>query len=108
VILINNNWEDIQNINDVVRLVEENMGSEFAKTVKKICEKPTKELQDEIQSLESDIEDLEDMTNNYDNILQSLEYLEAQLDKLEKYIDENSDGSDYMKGMSKAFDMIEQ
>ena len=38
-ILINNNWEDIQNINDVVRLVEENMGSEFAKTVKKICEK---------------------------------------------------------------------
>ncbi len=34
--------------------------------------------------------------------------LNEQIDKLEKYIDENADGSDYMRGMEKAFEMIER
>jgi len=40
--------------------------------------------------------------------LESLDYLNEQIDKLENYIDENKDGTDFMEDMIKAHDMIER
>ncbi len=34
--------------------------------------------------------------------------LNKQLDILENYIDENKDGTDYMRGMEKAYDIIKR
>lgn len=82
-IMINGNWEQVKDLSDVIRIVFENIGSEFAQKV-------------------------EEIYRDYDDILESLDYLNEQLDKLEKYIDENKDGTDYMRGMEKAFEMIER
>ena len=51
---------------------------------------------------------MEQRCNDYDDIFESLDYLNEQIDKLEKYIDDNVDGTDFMEGMRKAFEMIER
>ena len=58
--------------------------------------------------LEREKDELEQRCNDYDDISESLDYLNEQIDKLEKYIDDNADGTDYMEGMRKAFEMIEK
>lgn len=107
-ILINNQWEQIDNLFDIVRIVKENIGDEFAREIEKVCGKASKGLEERIYELESELDDMEIQTNDYDDILQSLNYLNEQLDKLQEYIDENEDGSDFMKGMIKANEMIER
>lgn len=107
-VLINDNWEQIKDLSDVLRIVKENIGDEFAREVEKICGEPSEELQARFYELESELEDLEVQTNDYDDILQSLDYLNDQLDKLKEYIDENEDGTNFMEGMIKAYDMIER
>lgn len=110
-ILINNNWEQIKDLSDIVCIVNENIGDEFAREVERICRfgyNNIEKLKDRIYKLESEVEDMEVKTNNYDDISQSLDYLNEQLDKLEKYIDDNADGSDFMEGMIKAYKMIER
>lgn len=89
-IMINGNWEQVKDLSDIVRIVKENIGDEFA------------------QKLEYEKDELEQRCNDYDDILESLDYLNEQLDKLENYIDENEDGTDFMEGMIKAFKMIER
>ncbi len=37
-IMINGNWEQVKNLSDVLRIVYENIGSEFAQKVKEIFE----------------------------------------------------------------------
>lgn len=105
-ILINGYWEDIQDLDDVFRVVDEKVGRELANEIKIICSKPHQELQDEISNLESIIEDLELQTCDYDSISDNFEYLNGQLIKLKKYIEENADETDFMKGMQKALNMI--
>lgn len=73
-IMINGNWEQVKDLSDVLRIVDE----------------------------------LEQRCNDYDDILESLDYLNEQIDNLESYIDENKDGTDFMEGMIKAFEMIER
>lgn len=107
-IIINNQWEQVKDLSDVIRIVKENIGDEFAREVEKICGEPSEELQARINELERELEDLEVQTNNYDDRLQSLDYLNEQLDKLKKYIDENENGTDFMEGMIKAYNMIER
>ena len=97
-IMINGNWEQVKNLSDILRIVSENIGNEFAQKVEKICGEPSEELYVAYQKLESD----------YDDISESLDYLNEQIDKLEKYIDDNADGTDFMEGMRKAFEMIER
>jgi len=88
------------------------MGSEFAEVVQKIFDEYEELLEDdineEISELELEVQSLEDYCSNYDDIMESLDYLNGELDKLEKYIDENADGTDYMRGMQDAYDMIER
>lgn len=107
-IMINGNWEQVKDLSDVIRIVSENVGSEFAQKVEEICGEPSEELYATYQKLENEKDELEQRCNDYDDISESLDYLNEQIDKLEKYIDDNADGSDYMRGMEKAFEMIER
>ena len=107
-VLINNNWEQIKDLSDIIRIVKENIGDEFAREVERICGEPSEDLELRIIQLESKIEDIETQINDYDDISASLDYLNDQLDKLEKYIDDNVDGTDFMEGMIKAYEMIER
>lgn len=107
-IMINGNWESVKDLSDVLRIVSENMSSEFAQKVEGIFGEPSEKLYAAYQKLENEKDELEQRCNDYDDILESLNYLNEQIDKLEKYIDENADGTDFMEGMIKAFEMIER
>lgn len=107
-ILINNHWEQVKHLSDIIRIVKENIGDELAREIEKVCGEASKGLEERIYEIESELDDMEVQTNDYNDILQSLDYLNEQLDKLEKYIDENEDGSDFMEGMIKAYEMIER
>lgn len=107
-IIINGNWEQVKELSDVLRIVSKNIGSEFAQKVEEICGEPSEELYAAYQKLENEKEELEQRCNDYFDTLESLDYLNNQIDKLEKYIDENADGTDFMEGMRKAFEMIER
>lgn len=96
-IMINGNWESVKDLSDVLRIISENMGSEFAQKVKEIFE----DNEFKIEELEIDISELRLKEDH-------LKDLNKQLDILENYIDENKDGTDYMRGMEKAFEMIER
>lgn len=105
-IMINENWEQVKDLSDIVRIVKENIGDEFAQKLEEICGEPTEEINTAFRKLESEKEELEQKCNDYDDILESLEYLNEQLDKLEKYIEENKNETDFMIGMEKAYNMI--
>ena len=107
-IMINENWEQAKDLSDVLRIVSENIGSEFAQKVEEICGEPSEELFAAYQKLKSEKDELDQRCNDYGDILESLDYLNEQIDKLEKYIDDNLDGTDFMEGMRKAFEMIER
>ena len=107
-IMINENWEQVKDLSDVLRIVSENIGNEFSQKVEEICGEPSEELYAAYQKLENEKNELEQRCNDYDDILESLNYLNDQIDKLEEYIDENKDGTDFMEGMIKAFEMIER
>lgn len=94
-IMINGMWEQVKDLSDVIRIVSENIDDEFAQKVEEIFQ----DNEDKIEELEIDISELRLKENN-------LKDLNKQLDILENYIDENKDGTDYMGGMRKAYDMI--
>lgn len=94
-IMINGNWEQVKDLSDVLRIVLENIGDEFAQKVENIFQYN----EDKIEELEIDIAELRLKEDH-------LKDLNKQLDILENYIDENKDGTDYMRGMEKAYDMI--
>lgn len=107
-IMINENWEQVKDLSDVLRIVSENIGNEFSQKVEEICGEPSEELYAAYQKLENEKNELEQRYNDYGDISESLDYLNEQIDKLEKYIDDNADGTDFMEGMRKAFEMIER
>lgn len=106
--MINGNWDQVKDLSDVLRIVSENIGSEFARKVEEICGEPSEELFAAYQKLEYEKDELEQKYSNYDDISENLDYLNEQIDKLENYIDENKDGTDFMEGMIKAYNMIER
>lgn len=93
--MINGNWEQVKDLSDVLRIVSENIGDEFAQKVENIFQYN----EDKIEELEIDIAELRQKEDH-------LKDLNKKLDILENYIDENKDGTDYMRGMEKAYDMI--
>ena len=107
-IMINGNWEQVKDLSDVLRIVSENIGNEFSQKVEEICGEPSEELYAAYLKLENEKNELEQRYNDYGDISESLDYLNEQIDKLEKYIDDNLDGTDFMEGMRKAFEMIER
>lgn len=107
-IMINGNWEQVKDLSDILRIISENIGDEFAQKVEEICGEPSQELYAAYQKLENEKDELEQRCNYYDDIQESLDYLNEQIDKLEEYIDENADGTDFMEGMREALKMIER
>ena len=107
-IMIDENWEQVKNLSDILRIVSENISDEFAQKVEEICGEPTEELMAAFQKIKNENEDLEQRCNDYYDILESLDYLNEQIDKLGKYINENQNGTDFMEGMIKAYKMIER
>lgn len=96
-IMINGNWEQVKDLSDVLRIVSENIGDEFAQKVEKIFENN----EFKIEELEIEISELRLKED-------CLKDINRQLDILENYIDENKDGTDFMEGMIKAYNMIER
>lgn len=94
-IMINGNWEKAKDLSDVLRIVSENIGDEFAQKIKEVFQ----DNEDKIEELEIDISELRLKECR-------IKDLNKQLDILENYIDENKDGTDYMRGMEKAYNMI--
>lgn len=95
--MINGDWEQVKDLSDVLRIVSENIDDEFAQKVKEIFE----DNEFKIEELEVGISELRLKEDH-------LKDLNKQLDILENYIDENKDGTDFMRGMEKAYDMIER
>lgn len=93
--MINGNWEKAKDLSDVLRIVSENIGDEFAQKIKEVFQ----DNEDKIEELEIDISELRLKECR-------IKDLNKQLDILENYIDENKDGTDYMRGMEKAYNMI--
>lgn len=89
--MINGHWEQVEDLSDILRIVSENIGDEFARKVEEIFE----DNEDKIEELEIDISELKLKVN-------CLKDINKQLDILENYIDENKDGTDFMEGMIKA------
>lgn len=96
-IMINGNWEQAKNLSDVIRIVSENIGDEFGQKIKEIFE----ENEYKIEELEMDISELRLKEDQLKDLIK-------QLDILEDYIEKNKDETDYMRGMEKAYDMIER
>lgn len=59
-IMINGNWEQVIDLSDVLRIVSENIGDEFAQKVEEICGEPSEELQEENFILQNKIENIKD------------------------------------------------
>lgn len=107
-IMINGEWEYVKDLPDILRIVSENIGDEFAQKVEEICGEPTEKLTAAFYKLESENDYLEQRCNDYDDVLESLDYLYEQIDKLENYIDENDEETEFMEGMKAAYKMIER
>lgn len=95
--MIGVNWEQVKDLSDVLRIVNENIGNEFAQKVEEIFI----ENKYKIEELEMDILELRLKEEH-------LKDINRQLDKLECYINENKNATDYMRGMEKAYGMIER
>lgn len=96
-IMIKGNWEQVKDLSDVLRIVSENIGNEFCQKIKEIFE----DNECRIEELEMDISELRLKEDQLKDLIK-------QLDILEDYIEKNKDGTDYMRGMEKAYDMIER
>lgn len=95
--MIKGNWEQVKDLSDVIKIASENIGDEFGQKIKEIFE----ENEYKIEELEMDISELRLKVD-------CMKDLNKQLDILENYIDENKDGTDYMRGMEKAYDIIKR
>jgi len=42
--MINGDWEQVKDLSDILRIVSENVGDEFAQKVEEICGEPSEEL----------------------------------------------------------------
>jgi len=96
-IMVNGNWEQVKDLSDILRIVSENIGDEFGQKIKEIFE----ENEYKIEELEMNISELKLKVD-------CMKDLNKQLDILENYIDENKDGTYYMRCMEKAYDIIKR
>lgn len=96
-IMIKGNWEQVKDLSDVIKIASENIGDEFGQKIKEIFE----ENKYKIEELEVDISELRLKGDQLKDLIK-------QLDILEDYIEKNKDGTDYMRGMEKAYNMIER
>lgn len=95
-IMINGNWEQVKDLSDVLRIVSENIGDEFARKVEVIFQ----DNEYKIEELEIDISELRLKEER-------LKALNKQLDILEDYIGEITLVGDLIKVMNNKTKMDE-
>lgn len=86
IVLINDNWERVKDLSDIVRIVEENIGYEFAREVERIFD-DFKYIKEENLELEDDIRKL----NNTQKELRELFIKVLNLAVKEQITDEQAD-----------------
>lgn len=88
-ILINGNWEQVNNLQDVIRVVGEYYNDELAKTMEGLIPEHT---DDEYYDLEFEISNKEDeiigLENEIDNLQSEVERLEDKVSELEDKLSE--------------------
>ena len=104
IILINDIWEQINDMYDAIRVIKENINDEFAMEVQNLFN----DLQYQVSDLKEELVALEKEFNDYDDISDDLEHMKDKLDNLRCYIDDYEDGSDFMKGMKYACGLMER
>lgn len=85
-VLINDNWEQVKDLSDIVRIVKENIGDEFAREVDRIFD-DFKYIKEENLELEDDIKKL----NNTQKELRELFIKVLDLAVEEQFTDEQAD-----------------
>lgn len=81
-VFINDNWEQIKDLSDVVRIVKENIGDEFAREVERICGEPSLELEEQNFILENKIDNIEDRIKGIRELF--IEVLNVDTNRLSK------------------------
>ena len=104
IILINDIWEQINDMYDAIRIIKENINDEFAMEVQSLFN----DLQCQVSDLKDELVALEKEFSDYDDITSDLEHMKDKLDNLRCYIDDYEDGSEFMKGMKYACGMVER
>lgn len=91
-ILINNQWEQVKDIDDIYRITSEFICKEFADEVKSIFDKKYFDMQDEIGELKKEIDDLKEKNTSLENQLDdeqsTYEELEEIVEKLKDALDD--------------------
>lgn len=91
-ILINNQWEQVKDIDDVYRIASEFICKEFADGIKSIFDKNIFDIQNKINELEDEIVDLEDekksLENQLDEEQNAYEELKEVIDKFKDALDD--------------------
>lgn len=101
-ILINDNWEFVEDISDIERITSEYINEEFGHKVKEIYENLILEieyLKDEIDFLESEVSENEEAQSELDD-------LNYEINEVKKYIEKEVHDSEYANGMRQALEMI--
>ena len=96
-IMINGNWEQVKDLSDIIRIVNENIGYEFAQKVEEICGEPSEELEEQNFMLQ----------NKLDNIKESLKEVRKIFIKVLDIADnelENNEYEEYLEEFDNAID----
>lgn len=101
-ILINNNWEYVNDIHDVIRITSECISEEFGRRVNEIFEN----LTEEIEHLEYRIDDLESQVSECEEAQDELDDLTYEINEVKRYIKKKKEDSEFINGMKEAIKMI--
>lgn len=68
-IMINKQWEQVNDLSDIVRIVKENIGDEFAQKVEEIFNIQEEKLTQEIYDLENQVDDLQEKVDDCNDLI---------------------------------------
>ena len=60
-VMINGNWEQIKDLSDVLRIVSENIGDEFAQKVEEIFNEKEQKFTRDLQDIRSDLKEYKNL-----------------------------------------------
>ena len=69
-IYINNQWEEVLDLRDIFRVIQEHIGTEFARAAEEIIEA---EIESKLTDIREQFEDLTDAYSEVENVLKELE-----------------------------------
>lgn len=81
-IMINRNWEQVKDLSDILRIVSENIGDEFARKVEEIFKKIRIQLQEESENLFIEVLDMLGDSLDDNKYKQYIENINSIFDKI--------------------------